>query len=70
MQCGVLAIGARWREHHLDAGEVSGPGRLENAAPDGPDGAIERNIEPAGAGRSDQLLPQRPGCGVGLGGDR
>jgi hypothetical protein len=70
VQCGVLAIGARWREHHLDASEVSGPASFEDAAPDGPDGVIERNIEPAGAGRSDQLLAQRPGCGVRRGGDR
>ena len=67
VQRGVLAIGAGRREHDLDAGKFGGPARLENAAPDRRDHPIESRIEPAGAGRTDQLFPQRLDCGVGLG---
>ncbi len=56
MQRRVLAIGAGWRQHHLGAGQISGAGGLEDAAPDPGDRPFERLGQAAGEASLDQLL--------------
>ncbi len=69
VQRGVFAIGAGRREHDFDAGQIGRAADVEDAPPDRRHRLCESQVQVAGPGGADQLLPERVRGGVGLGRD-
>ena len=62
VQRDVFAIGAGRREHDLDVGQIGRAADVEDAPPDRRHRLCESQVQVAGPGGAEQLLPERVRC--------